>query len=365
MTENLRSLFEKVRVKGRLELPETPSIRDSLPIVYTGEAGSDESSVDYYNSGGRGVVFSRGSTHYRVKGVDPFGYLTERVVSSGKNRISDVVSAQKLIEDQIHSGVQRENMLFGRDKPFGVFFVEQAENERNTCQKLSGVYSAFGIEDPCQFLHYQETGVEKSGRKTYQTAFRLPEVESDIRLREINELIIERLDECTPEQIAARSKNINRLYGRFIYWAGVSSALMMTGGLLPDENSFLCQNWILNRYKDGYGMLRVDHTSTRQVGPEEAQSMVLDEEEGLPRIINNFSVFPSKVQIASNPKQFLAKEHRGKKFREILTLREGINGDERYIIDAHRNAFGMGFVSSLERKELEPIPEEMLLEALA
>ena len=358
----LRNLFEEVRVKGRIDLKEGPLIRDVLPFVYSGESDSED-STPYYNSGGRSILFQKGGVIYRVKGVDPFGYLTERVANSRKNRIGDVGAAKRALEAQLSKGVEREDLGFG-GRPFGTFHFEQAECEIEALKRLEAAYEQLGIENPCQPLFYEETGIEKQGEKTYQTVFRLPSLGADLRTREYIELLIERLDQCSPSEIAEKSKNINRLFGRFIYWAGVNTGIFASFGLSPLDSSFCPQNWTINRYRDGYGIFRVDHTSTKITDPTSSFNALTREEKGLSFILNNFSVFPSRVQVASDPDSFLLDGQRELKFSQILNLKKGAPIDESSIIDAHRNVFGMG-IASFVQGDIAPIPEEMFLEALA
>ncbi len=217
----LRKLFEKVRTKGQIDLGKEALLRDVLPIVYTGESNSDGSTT-YYNSGGRSILFQRGGDTYRVKGVDLFGYLTERVANSRQNRIQNVRDAYEIMKQQLARGVERRDLEFNSGKPFGTFFLEQAECEIRALGRLKTAYEQLGIENSCEPLFYKKTDIAKNGRSTYQTAFRLPNLEADLRAYEFMALLTERLDLLSPEQIAAKSKNISRLFGRFIYWAGIN-----------------------------------------------------------------------------------------------------------------------------------------------
>jgi len=341
----LRELFEEVRINGKIDLKDEVSIRDVLPVVYTGESDSGDSTT-YYNSGGRSVLFQKGGTAYRVKGVDPFGYLTERVALSRQNRIGNVRDAHELLKDQLTHGVDRKDLVYTIEKPFGTFYHKQAECEIEALKRLEIAYEQLGIENPCKPLFYEETGVEKQGEKTYQTAFRLPSLEVDFRTHEFISLLTERLDQCSPDEIAAKSKNIGRLFGRFIYWAGINTGIFASLGMLPIESSFFPQNWVISRYKGGYGIFRVDHTSTEFTDQNTCLNALTKEKDGLSFMLNEFSVYPSRVQVASNPGQFLRPE-RNLKFSQILALTEGGKIDESRIIDAHNSVFQMGLVSLL------------------
>lgn len=361
-------LFDKVRVKGNIILRESPFIRDLLPVIYNGEANPNApGSVLYYNSGGRGIIFNRGDACYRVKGCDPHMKLTKRVASSGKNKIEDVRNAANNHYEPYHS--QKDRVMFGPGKPFGVFYSEQAELEKNAFTKLAKLYERANIENPCRFLVYKDTGLEVEGRKTYQSVFSLPRKESDFRVKEFEKLLTEKLDHSSPYEIAKKSKNINRLFGRFIYWAGVNTAFLVSSELLPTDSSFVSQNWVISRYNRGYGLFRVDHSSTKSVKAEEVFKELTREEDGLPYLLNNFSIFPSRIQIASNPRAFgIGKKNT--KFSEILMNRDNtIHADETKVLETHKFVFDLGVASGLQAivkgKPLLPISEEMFEEALA
>lgn len=359
-----RTLLDKVRVEGQIDVAQEPSIRDVLPLIYQGEASLDSpNAVSYYSSGGRSLMFERNGQVYRIKGVDPFGKLTERVATSPKNRIGNVRDSHKLA--LLQRSQSEAPLMYLDGKPFGPFFLEQAEAEANALKRLAVAYEKIEAQNPCEFVLNHDSGIEVAGRRTYQAAFTLPSLESDFRTHEWNSLLTERLDECSSEEIAAKSRNINRLYGRFIYWAGINAAILAVSGLLPTETSFVPQNWVISKYRNGYGLFRIDHTSTKIVDPREVWKSLTEKKEGTPRMINEFSVFASRVQVAASPEKLLAKNMRKRKFREILFADKGIQADERRLLEVHMNAFNLGMQSVLEYYPINPIPEEMFQEALA
>jgi len=365
----LKELFEKVRVEGKIDLVDKLSMRDVLPFVYPGESNSDAATT-YYNSGGRSLLFQKGERVYRIKGVDPFGYLTERVARSPKNRIKNVSDAKELLEHQLSHSVERKDLEFTDKKPFGVFYFDQAECEINASRRLGEVYEVLRIEDPCAPLFYKNTGVEKQDDKTYQTVFELPSLEVDIRVHEYMSLLTEKLDQCSTSEIARKSKNMKRLFGRFIYWAGVNTSIFAASGVLPIDSSFHPQNWVISRYQNGYGIFRVDHTSTKLTDQEYTLKALTRKEHGLPPILNEFSVYGSRIDMASNPRQFLKSDKTNLKFSKILLLdpedlKKNTGIDESGIIGAHNTVFEMGLASVFQKQPLAPIPEEMFLEALA
>lgn len=359
------NLIDKVRIEGCIQLDESPFLRDILPIVYKGEANpSAPRAVRYQNSGGRAIIFERGDLVYRIKGVDPFGELTKRVAASEKNKTSDVNEAHALAQSQFRDN-QRKPLLFTNGKPFGTLFREQAESERDAFEILAKIYSNLGIPNPCEFICYQDTGIEVDGKRTYQTAFKLPSIGADLRVNEWDSLLTERLDQCTPNEINAKRTAINRLYGRFVYWAGVNVAALSCAGLSPTALSFVPQNWVISKYEEGYGIFRVDHTSTRKVDPKTAMEKLMEKEHDLPHIVNNFSVFPGRVQVAANPKAFLHAGRANAKFSEILLMQREIKADESKIIGTHKEVFSLGLTSILERNKPMPISEELFREALS
>lgn len=361
-----RSLLDKVRVQGNVSLNSGVFLKDLLPIIYTGEANpSDSNQAPYHSSGGRSLIIDRGSTTYRIKGCDPYGKLTQRVATSDKNRIEDVSNAYQVARVQKSKG----ELLFRENKPFGVLNSDQVECERDSLRELDRLYGFAGIENPCEFMMYQDTGVVVNKKRTYQVVFKLPNREADFRVKEFEKLLTERLDECSPDEIAKKQKNIKRLFGRFVYWAGVNTAFLTTAGLSPFKSSFVPQNWVISRYKNGYGILRVDHSGTQIVPHRTAYENLVEEKNSLPHIINEFSIFPGRVEIAANPKKFLRNKKRAK-FSEILIMRKGLGVDESLILQAHQNVFNLGVVCGLNAligkpNAIDPIREEMFQEALA
>jgi len=359
-----RDLLDQVRVKGQIDVGEEPLLRDVLPIIYNGEADSSSpGAVRYHNSGGRSIMYERGDEVYRIKGVDPFGKLTERVASSKENRIKNVHDASLIAKAQTPR--EGEVLIFSDKKPFGPFFIEQAELEAQAFRALAETYLELGIQNPCEFLFYQDSGLEVRGERTYQTALRLPSLEADFRTHEWNSLLTERLDQCAPDEIATKMKNINRLYGRFIYWAGVNTAILAASGLLPTADSFVPQNWVINRYGDGYGIFRVDHTSTKTADTRDVIKSLASDRDGAPFIANEFSVYAGRVQMAANPKAFLGERESDYKFSQILLMTEGQGLDETNLLGTHTNVFFMGLASVLNEAPIAPIPEEMFRHALS
>ncbi len=354
-----RKLLERVRVDGYIGTKGEMFLNDMMPAIYRGESGPAADSVHYYNSGGRSIIFEKEGSAYRIKGVDPFGRLTKRVAKSKKNRMNDV----RIVAEELASQPGTKKQLF-RGRPFGVLTYNNATNEKEACERLAHEYILFGIENPAEFLCYKDTGTGRTGESVYQAAFHLPSLESDLRVNEFSGLLTERLDECSAKEIAAKSQNISRLYGRFVFWGGFNAGLFYRAGILPMADSFRPQNWVISRAGDGYGIFRVDHSSTEAADTETVYNGLMKELDGIPHIVNEFSVFPERVLVASNPDGFLPKGQRGMKFSKILHLRDKINADIGPMINAHKNVFGMGLYCAIKEQHPEPISEKMFIEAL-
>jgi hypothetical protein len=311
-------------------------------------------------------LFEKGGEVYRIKGVDPFAHFTARVAESPQNRIQNVRDAHTIAKTQRSKVSHSGNLRYTHGKPFGLLSLAQAGAEIDALQKLANIYPEFEIENPCEALFYKGTEVLQEGEELYQTVLRLNSRESDFRVQEFDALLTERLDMCLPHQIAAKCKNICRLYGRFNYWAGFNAGLLAVAGLLPKRESFHPQNWVIDKYKSGYGIFRVDHTSTISATPQTTLASLTEDLDGVPYIINEFSVFASCIQIAANPQ--VIKHTRGElKFSEILHSPEktGVSFDETALLSAHRLSFNVGLSAALQVTPLVPIPEEMFQEALA
>ena len=360
----MKDLIDKVRTTGYVEFGQNPSLRDNLPFLYSGESDpSSSTALPYYNSGGRSIVFERAGICYRLKGVDPTGKLTKRVADSKTNRLADVNVAYEKLRRQTRPGLDQRDLMFAEGKPFGLFFFNQAESEKNAFARLASVYEQLEIENPCEFLSYPPTGAEVCGEKTYQTAFRLPRIEADLRAHEFIMLLADRLDHCSADQIAKKTRNINRLFGRLISWIGANTIILTEAGLLPTTTSFHPQNWVISKYEQGYGIFRVDHTSTNIVSKEEAFKSLTTRQCGTIDAAHNFSIFPSRVQIAADPIKFFPKGSRDLRFSELLCFSR-LSVDERALLAAHKTAFVLGMQSLASTGRIDPIPEEMFREAL-
>jgi len=249
-----RELFEQVRTPGRVKL-NGMFIRDCLPFVYTGES---EDGEPYHNSGGRSVLLERHGGAYKLSGVDPQGHLTRRVADSPKNMFSDVELARERLVEQEGFKNKRFN-----GKPFGVFTFENTENAKRAFSELNEAYRYGGLETPCEFV-----SSPKIDDESYQIVFKLPQLESDLRVYEFMRLAEARLGRASRDEISDKLPAIKRIFGRFAAWTGYTMFVLASRGLTPTESSWAPQNFVLHRIGDSYGAYRVDHTSTRYEGQD-------------------------------------------------------------------------------------------------
>jgi hypothetical protein len=275
----MRKVFEEVRTE--FDIPEP-----RRPLVYRGERGKHRA----WNSGGRSLVFEQDGKAYRVKGVDPYGALTGEVAASGKNRIEDTLKAIAYV-----------NGTYRTDEPFGTLLPKKANNERVAMQLLAKDYAKRKVEYPCLF---ERTVNVKKGE--VQNWFRLRRMEDDLRLEELDQVMIQRMKSLSREQLEDCHKDVLKLYGRLNIWAGLAMRTMVDCKLRPSAISFLPQNYVIARAGDGYGMFRVDHTSTLHV-PDMTEGEIFD---GLQAEVGQGGLeqcvvlrFPTAVLIAMDPGQ--------------------------------------------------------------
>lgn len=241
-----KNLFEQVRIKGNVRLSGN-EIPDSLPIIYTGE---DENGTAYYNSGGRSLIFENGS--YKVSGVDPYGHLTHIVAASKENRINDVRIADREF--------QKDNKSFS-EKPFGVYTRKNIEQAQEAFRRLNKSYEKNNIVPPCELVKY--CNINEIGGDIYQMLYKLPSIESDLRVSEILELIEDHLSNASQKTLQDKTVAVNRLCGRIVAWIGYSMQTLYDNNLVPTEASWAMQNMVFHHIGNGYGAFRVDHTSTQ------------------------------------------------------------------------------------------------------
>jgi len=292
----MRELLEKARISGTMEIEEG-LMRDCLPIIYKGDSTA---GIKYYNSGGRSLIVERNGSTYKISGVDPYGKLTKRVALSGKNCLSDVADAYKAFSD---SGSKKTF----RNKPFGVFTYKNIENAQRAFDYLNSTYRFFEVDPPCEIICHSKLDMIQAGEDAYQMLFKLPNAESDLRVWEFTQILRERLKNASRDELKEKEQYIKRIFGRFAAWAGTSAGIMMHAGILPTKGSWAPQNFVISEVEDGYGIFRVDHTSTEYVGKEKAHDEIMGYINGAEAKRNmgyffgyQFVLFPEAVSIAAH-----------------------------------------------------------------
>lgn len=348
-------LLEKVRIRGKLnQLDEGKPLEECLPLVFT---SVDESGISFQNSGGRSIIFSHRGVPYKLGGIDPHGRLTKLVAKSPRNKISDVKLAhdhRKQISPSVHTFA---------GKPFGVYTKEGAENARRTFSMVNGEYVASRILPPCEFLEAIPMG-EYNGVEAYQILFKLNSLESDLRVDEFSQLLRERLNQCSVEELEARHRDVIKLYGRFCIWAGLNARILHDLNRQPTTSSFAEQNFVISRVGDGYGVLRVDHTSTvrSDMSKEELGKYLRDADRG-----SGFYMIPTGLLVAID----LSMSGMTRKERRRVTQPFEIGYNFRGPLKSNRINYPY-FVGLLERaydqgfahRAVEPIREEMFRKVL-
>ncbi len=362
----MMELFGDARIEGRADICEGPLARDWLPFVYRGES---EGGHLYYNSGGRSVVFGNGEHAYKINGVDPYGKLTARVAGSEKNLLRDVCIAAAHFEAQ-----ERRPRKTFRDKPFGVLTYSNVRNATASFGILNEMYDLAGIEPPCEVV--AQSPIEELEDDSYQLLFKLHGMESDFRLYEFMRMVEKRLSEATREEIADRLMYVKRTFGRMVAWAGYAMGIMMMGGIVPTRASWAPQNFVLHNTGGGYGTFRVDHTSTENVGVDNAVDKFKKwmakglkyEDPFFPT--HDYSFVPEAAEIAAKYPEFtdnMPVDQSLTPFGRVLYYyrsREGMPTrsltDARTMMEAHANVFRIGFFMASDppkAKEMA-IPEE-------
>lgn len=349
-------LFEKVRLNGNLaEIQEEKPLKDCLPLVFTSFGDSGTSS---HNSGGRNVAFTHRGTAYKLGGVDPHGTLTRLVAKSPKNKLSDVQVALDKLNEQQGSAVLTFN-----GKPFGVYTKEGAENARRTFALVNGEYAASRIPPPCEFLEAIPMG-EYNGAESYQILFKLSSLDSDLRVEEFSQLVRERLDHCFAEELQAKRRDVIKLYGRFCIWAGLNARILADLNRKPTAPSFAEQNFVISRVGDGYGVLRVDHTSTVKSDLSRGELVKYlrdaDREQGFYRIPTGLLIALDLAVTGMDREERRRIKHPFEHGYNFIGVGKSSTNDYPYFVKLLEGSYDSGFAY----RAVEPIPEDMFRKVL-
>lgn len=266
-----RSILETVRIPVPMQsypqvdaaiegdLPPWPE--QKLPLF----GGTGER---YLNSGGRGILIE-GDGVYRLKGVDPFGTITERAAASRNTMINDVrVHATHLPPEREHLQKTMTNEGRGRvprtdHKPFNFVTYLEIANANDAFTLFGERFEQHGFQLPCRYAgSVMYPDIMWSGDPVYSLVFELPDAESDLRETEIHKLLARHLRYATVEQLQDLLPPVQQLYEHLLEWYGFNTAIMLDGNRVPTPASLLGQNHVIGSVGEGLGLQRVDHTPT-------------------------------------------------------------------------------------------------------
>jgi len=251
------------RVNGNVPLWAS----DRLPLF-----GDPEGSEQYLSSGGRSIILE-GDGVYRIKGVDPFGYITQAVAGSGKCLINDVAESVDQVPPEGVQDSMREAMGKGgssidippykEGKPFSFLTFQNAANAERAFNALGEAYDERGFSLPCRFTgRVVYPDVKLNGSMVYSLVFQLPDAESDLRMTEFRRLMYNHLQHASPEQLRELEESLTEVFLGLVKWHAFDCRVLTDNYLAPAPNSFLGQNHVIGRVGGGLGLTRVDHTST-------------------------------------------------------------------------------------------------------
>jgi hypothetical protein len=202
---------------------------------------------------------------------------------------------------------------------------------------------------------------------TYQLYFDIAHVEDDLRVEEVNQLIREELRHMTAEQIREREPDVLKLYHRFMQWLGFSTKCLAVSRLLPTSSSFASQNYVVSAVRGGYGIFRVDHTSTEIRDDMETERFVAEMVRRISReqpeaLLGPFTNLPTDVLLAAYHSDQIPRDDRPL-FDRCYYFSGQITPNERYIhaIQIFATQFACGF----QMEQPEPIEEEWFRKVLA
>lgn len=359
----LTDLLEQVRIHGRVKIDRTLPLEKNLPIIIREDGGD----IPYLNSGGRSIIFNYNGSSYRLKGVDPYGILTKRVATSSQNKLIDIE-----LHHQLYSGIASTmpELITHRNKPFGTISKEDAMREKLAFEILSEKYRRLGIAPPAEYVATRELS---SGN--VQNLYKLPSLSSDFRLEEFDQLMRERLNRCDAKELESKANKIFKLYARILLWEGWNFGLLARNKLKPTSNSWMPQNFVISECGNGYGVFRVDHTSTELKGENDCNKLLEEmlSEAGLTRIgdvrFGSYAHIPMSIPIAINYEFTTNTKPNDKEplFDQGYLFMGEVKSWERgygYFLEVLGKAFVGGYLVVGDNRP-EPIQETMFREALA
>jgi hypothetical protein len=345
-------IFRDVREELKLEVSKNGEL--VKPMIYQ----ESENGSLCYNSGGRGIIFPYKDGAKRIKGVvDSEGRLTEKVGFSPKNKIDDI---RKFAEKKPYYGVN--------GKPFAVLTRKAAENEKTTLDRLRWFYWKSGLKLPYYVDDIVETGQLFNNEMTCQLYLDLPRIEDDLRVEEFNALLKAKFNQLSEKEIKERERDILKLYHRFMHWHGFTTKCLTECKLLPTYESFVPQNYVISKVRGGYGLFRVDHTSTviaddmdkKQVFQELTKRISHEQSDGP---ISTFGCLPTAVVLAANQPYEVPDDGRPLFERCYYHFTDNFKPSNRYLQALY--FFNIQFQVGIAMSEPEPIEERFFRMVLA
>lgn len=288
-------------------------IKGQLPFF---SIGSSESRIpEFYalNSGGRSILVSDSSRHYRFKGVDLDGSLTHQIALHGRNAIRDVIDYSSRI-DAMESRIKPGPLFKGEvyelpsvnlSKPLLFFSRAQVEKEKRASGLLAEEYEKRGLAAP-----YRHTAtitypsIRWNNEPASTLAFELPSVESDLRFQEFYQYAVQHLKFADKEQMQETSKKLDSLVVKLTSWHGYISSLMKKNSMAPTFASHQYQNYAFSHIaRDFVGMSRLDHTST-EIDEKKAGEYAMSMKKDLFFFINLQIFLMHGIQLAEDNHEF-------------------------------------------------------------
>jgi len=357
----LIDLLKKVRIEGGLKTRKNIPFDQNFPIIIGDEKGYD--GVTYFNSGGRSIIFEYMGRCHRVKGVDPYGILTRKVAKSKQNKITDVNVGYVCLSQPSTDHNRSRRLIFVNGKPFGVILKNEAENEKVAFEILDTEYKQNQISTPCKYVD-----TYKVYENEMQNLYEIPSLDSDLRLEEFNQLLRERLNKCDAKELEQKTRQIFKLYHRILTWVGWDIRMLIGNKLKPSPRSWVPQNHIISKVDGGYGIFRVDHTSTVLKEDLEAKSVMDNVFDGLEGPgFGTFTKVPTGMLIGVNYKLATGKKPKRKKplFEQGFNYKGKVS-DWKKGYGYFLKILGFSLMAGVKLHELpNPIPEYMFREALA
>lgn len=292
-----RYILEAVRVRVPAKHYEIEHlVQGDIPAWLSAKLplfGSEDGEL-YLSSGGRSLIVEgpEGAGVYRIKGADPKGVITRMVAQSEKNVIADIRNSVSAcpnpdnIERILASRKNQALPAYKEDRPFNFLTKEAVARSQATFEALRKGYETRGFSHPCVFaggIAYKN--LRWDGMPTRSIVFKLADAESDLREDELDIILRRHLQHATPEQLETAGQKVVNFYLSLLRWSAFDSKILAENGFLPTKDSMIGQNYVIGHVsREGIGLCRVDHTSTRKVNLEKEK--ILEELRKFPEILS-------------------------------------------------------------------------------